>query len=87
MEASEAPAGGDLGKRKTVPSMLASFLISMFAWGHCTPQLVQEVSAVAHADFTKARKEDADLEYLDKLAALGIAGIHDRKMHQDLIHR
>lgn len=59
-------------------SSLASFLVSKWAWGFLSPQMVQSIAAKAKQDF----KSDVP-HHLEKLANLG--GGLENKMSQDML--
>jgi len=66
-------------------SALAQFLLSMFAWGDFSPQLVNEIASLAMRDFANARDDEEVLGDLVQLAKLGSHGRHSHNMHRDLM--
>ncbi|CAE8586409.1 unnamed protein product, partial [Polarella glacialis] len=73
----------DHGLENGVKSCLAQFLLSMFAWGHFSPQRVQHIAALACKDF--AKNEPDWLADLEALASLGTHGALANNIHRDLM--
>ncbi|CAE8633400.1 unnamed protein product, partial [Polarella glacialis] len=73
----------DHGLENGIKSCLAQFLLSMFAWGHFSPQRVQHIAAIACKDFAKI--EPDWLADLEALASLGTHGAHANNIHRDLM--
>ena len=71
--------------RPSVKSQLARFLVSMFAWGHMSPQMVQKIALYAKRDFDEALLEGAVLPDLDKLAELGTRGRWENNISTQLL--
>lgn len=63
-------------------SCLASFLVEKWAWGHLSPQMVQQIASAAKTDMEATGQLKAP-KPLDRLARLG--GGYDNMMSRDLI--
>ena len=66
-------------------SVLANFLINMFAWGDMSPQRIQHLAKLAVQDLQTAQENDAVRQDLYILANLGTAGAHKNKIHSELM--
>ena len=67
-------------------SKLAKFLLSKFAWGEISPQLVQEISALAVDDMQRL-SDGKSMPDLDSLAALGGHGSSPQNCFRDLMRK
>lgn len=68
-----------------VPSALAEFLLSQFAWGHFSGQMVQHIAQLAMADFKRVAGEIDGLDDLVWMSKLGTSGAHSNNVHRDLM--
>lgn len=66
-------------------SVLAKFLLELFAWGEMSPQLLQRICSLACEDFERANKNPQVLADLSMLARIGSNGTHKNKRHADLM--
>ena len=66
-------------------SVLAEFLLSQFAWGHFSGQLVQTVAALAIADIMKVSNDYEQLDDLIRLSKLGSSGAISNNIHRDIM--
>ena len=81
-KAENEDGGGHAGN-----SAVAFFLMSMFAWGHFSPQQVQEIAKCCLDDILKAKNEDCKFDDLEFLAKLGSGGAYANKMQGELMNR
>jgi hypothetical protein len=68
-----------------IASRLATFLVTQFAWGTFSPQMVQEIAALAMQDFHEAKESNGKLYQLETLAKIGTAGKNSNHCHRDIM--
>ena len=74
-------------EEQQLESFLATFLVTMFAWGEFSPQRVQHLAGLAVNDFERAQEEPRIMNDLRSLAASGAAGANAQDCHRDLMKR
>ena len=70
---------------KQYPSVLAEFLLSQFAWGHFSAQMVQTIAGLAMKDIMKVSDDYEQLDDLIKLSKVGSSGAHANNCHTALM--
>ena len=70
---------------KQTPSALAEFLVSQFAWGHFSAQMVQTIAGLAMRDIMKVSDDYEQLDDLIKLSKIGSSGAHSNNCHTALM--
>jgi hypothetical protein len=68
-------------------SALAAFLISQFAWGHFSGQLVQKIAELAVADINAAKETNGKFQDLNGLAQVGNKGRLSNNVHRDIMRQ
>ena len=68
-----------------IGSCLATFLLEQFAWGTFSPQMVQQIAALAMKDFQTANESNGKLHQLEALAKIGTAGKNSNNCHRDIM--
>ncbi|CAL1170433.1 unnamed protein product [Cladocopium goreaui] len=66
-------------------SVLCTWLLSMFAWGHFSVQRVQKISALVMKDLKSAETSETIWNDLETLSKLGTEGLYANKMHTELM--
>ena len=69
----------------TATSVLATYLLTMFAQGEFTPQRVQHIAALVLADIKALQSNPSLLNDLEVMAGIGASGKYPNKMHGDLM--
>ena len=68
-------------------SSLAEFLISQFAWGHFSGQLVQKLAELALSNIKAAGVSSVKYQDLENLAKAGSNGLYSNHVHRDIMHQ
>ena len=71
----------------TNESQLAALLLELFAWGAMSPQLIQEIAALAVRDLEASIENGQVLGDLRVLAGIGTNGAYKNKCHADLMNK
>ena len=66
-------------------SVLATLLLSLFAWGEMSPQLLQRIAHAAYRDACSLKENTSNLLDLEKMAGIGCEGLYSNKCFGDLM--
>ena len=66
-------------------SVLASFLLQLFAWGEMSAQRVQKIASLAMLDIEACMNGTGHAEDLKNMAKIGTEGHHQNKCYADLM--
>ena len=66
-------------------SHLAILLLSLFAWGEMSPQLLQKIAHAAYKDACRFKEATSSLLDLEKMAGIGCEGMYSNKCYGDLM--
>ena len=66
-------------------SVLASFLLQLFAWGEMSAQRVQQIASLAMLDIEACMNGTGHAEDLKNMAKIGTEGHHQNKCYADLM--
>ena len=68
-------------------SVLASFLLQLFAWGEMSAQRVQKLASLAMTDIEACMNGTEHLQDLRNMAKIGTHGHHQNKCYADLMRQ
>ena len=81
--------GANVSVAELKQSLLVEHLLTQFAWGHMTPQQVQQIANLTVQDFnmlcTKLGNTSLDLGDLQKIAKAGTSGRFSNNVHRDIM--